>query len=85
MENDWRMHPLLSLQIYLTERAGKRGGCVWGWVDGWMEGAGRKGGVGVFARCREGREPVRDWELQRCLSSRPSRLTRGAAPAESCA
>lgn len=53
MENDWRMHPLLSLQIYLTERAGKRGGCVWGWVDGWMEGAGRKGGVGVFARCRE--------------------------------
>lgn len=44
MENDWRMHPLLSLQIYLTERAGKRGGCVWGWVDGWMEGAGRKGG-----------------------------------------
>lgn len=53
--------------------------------DGWMDGAGRKGGVGVFARCREGREPGRDRELQRCLSSLPSRLTRGAAPAESCA
>lgn len=26
MGNDWRMHPLLSLQIYLTERAGERGG-----------------------------------------------------------
>lgn len=26
MGNDWRMHPLLSLQIYLTERKGKQGG-----------------------------------------------------------
>ncbi|KAK2889941.1 hypothetical protein Q8A73_018241 [Channa argus] len=26
MGNDWRRHPLLSLQIYLTERAGERGG-----------------------------------------------------------
>lgn len=50
MENDWRMHPLLSLQIYLTERAGKQGG-----VDGWMDvggdsafsrGTGRGGGAG---------------------------------------
>lgn len=34
MGNDWRMHPLLSLQIYLTERAGKRGGEEGGGVLG---------------------------------------------------
>lgn len=59
MENDWRMHPLLSLQIYLTERAGKRGGCVWGWMDGWGErgesacsrGAGRGGSRGEIGSC----------------------------------
>lgn len=56
MGNDWRMHPLLSLQIYLTERAGKRGG----------EG-GEGGGCGVFSR--RGREGGSRGESQRAALS----------------
>lgn len=79
MGNDWRMHPLLSLQIYLTERAGKRGGEEGGGVLGdRAEEGGRE------ARRQSGRERERErGNVQRCLSSRPSLLTRGA-PAESC-
>ncbi|KAJ4928717.1 hypothetical protein JOQ06_004343, partial [Pogonophryne albipinna] len=40
MGNDWRMHPLLSLQIYLTERRG--GGEEGGYWGGSRGGGGMK-------------------------------------------
>lgn len=75
MGNDWRMHPLLSLQIYLTERAGKRGG--------------EEGGCGVLGdRAGEGRRQGERGRERESMCSGVFHLvlacSRGAAPAESC-
>lgn len=70
MGNDWRMHPLLSRQIYLTERAGKRGGEEGGYGGG--------GGGGVGERESETRRVLSGGVFHLVLAG-----SRGAAPAES--
>lgn len=77
MENDWRMHPLLSLQIYLSALTGKRGNGAGGsgrgevgWRQWWWWGGGGVSG----------------WRESRCAAAFHLVLagSHGAAPAESC-
>lgn len=73
MGNDWRMHPLLSLQICLSEREGRRGeeGRM-----GWRRrGAGAEG---------EGGEERREESMCSGVFHLVLAGSRGAAPAESC-
>lgn len=74
MGNDWRMHPLLSLQIYLTERKGERGGEA-GTCGGWGGVRGARAEVGRGAKERESMCSDVFHLVLAC--------SRGAAPAES--